>query len=73
MVRNIFRVLIVVFMMITTHMALSQPRTFQSENKLKVGDMAPVFKLASLDGKDSTDLAQFRGEKPVVLFFGSYT
>ena len=39
----------------------------------KLGDQAPTFKLKSLDGKEETDLATFRGKKPVVLFFGSYT
>ncbi len=41
--------------------------------QLKVGDVAPTFKLKSIDGKEETDLAVFKGEKPVVLFFGSYT
>ncbi len=39
----------------------------------KVGDVAPTFKLKSLDGKQEFDLAGFKGKKPVVLFFGSYT
>ncbi len=39
----------------------------------KVGQQAPTFKLKSLDGKQSFDLAEFKGSKPVVLFFGSYT
>ena len=42
-------------------------------DQLKVADIAPVFKLKSLDGKSETDLASFKGKKPVVLFFGSYT
>ncbi len=44
-----------------------------NENALKVADFAPTFKLKSLDGKTETDLASFKGKKPVVLFFGSYT
>ena len=39
----------------------------------KVGHMAPTFKLKALDGKQEFDLGGFRGKKPVVLFFGSYT
>jgi hypothetical protein len=39
----------------------------------KVGEIAPPFTLMSLDGKGKTDLASFRGKRPVVLFFGSYT
>ncbi|MFC1717139.1 hypothetical protein ACFL6S_25985 [Candidatus Poribacteria bacterium] len=41
--------------------------------QLKVGQMAPTFKLKSLDGKEEMDLAAFKGKRPVVLFFGSYT
>lgn len=48
-------------------------RTSRSDSAPKVGDEAPTFKLKSLDGKDEFDLAGFRGKKPVVLFFGSYT
>ena len=40
---------------------------------LQVGQEAPTFVLKSLDGESETDLASFRGQKPVVLFFGSYT
>jgi hypothetical protein len=39
----------------------------------KVGDMAPLFTLKSLDGMSTTDLASFRDQRPVILFFGSYT
>ncbi len=39
----------------------------------KVGEVAPVIKLKSLNGKEEWDLASFNGEKPVVVFFGSYT
>ena len=43
------------------------------DNAPKVGDVAPVFTLKSLDGESETDIGSFNGEKPVVLFFGSYT
>ena len=43
------------------------------DNGLKVGEVAPLFELKSLDGTTETKLADFRGKKPVVLFFGSYT
>lgn len=43
------------------------------DNAPKVGDTAPTFTLKSHDGKSETSLASFRGKKPVVLFFGSYT
>jgi hypothetical protein len=40
---------------------------------LKVGDAAPDFTLHSSDKKELVQLSSFRGEKPVVLVFGSYT
>ena len=43
------------------------------DNAPKVGDTAPTFTLQAHDGKSETSLASFKGEKPVVLFFGSYT
>ncbi len=43
------------------------------DNAPKVGELAPTFKLKSLDGKVEFDLETFKGKKPVVLFFGSYT
>ena len=49
-----------------------QPRADQGK-QLEIGEMAPTFKLKSLDGKEETDLEKFRGKKPVVPFFGSYT
>ena len=39
----------------------------------KVGAVAPTFKLKTLDGKGEVDLSTFRGKRPVVLIFGSYT
>ena len=54
--------------------ALDKIRGWKKNNPaLKVGDIAPTFKLKSLDGKSETDLAAFKGKKPVVLIFGSYT
>lgn len=38
-----------------------------------VGDMAPDFSLETLDHQTTVTLSSFRGEKPVVLVFGSYT
>jgi len=40
---------------------------------LAVGDMAPDFSLESPDHKSTVQLSSFRGQKPVVLVFGSYT
>jgi hypothetical protein len=48
-------------------------RMMRDDNAPKVGDVAPVFTIKSLDGKSETNLASFKGKKPVLLFFGSYT
>src|SRR5712671_5271150 len=40
---------------------------------LEVGQEAPDFSLKSLNGDASVQLSSFRGKKPVVLVFGSYT
>jgi thiol-disulfide isomerase/thioredoxin len=40
---------------------------------LRQGDVAPDFTLHSPDGKQMVKLSDFRGKKPVVLIFGSYT
>jgi len=40
---------------------------------LQIGDLAPTFKLKTRDGKQETDIASFRGKRPIILFFGSYT
>jgi hypothetical protein len=40
---------------------------------LRSGDPAPDFKLPTLDKSSEVELASFRGQKPVVLVFGSYT
>lgn len=51
-----------------------QPREDQRrEGKLKVGDTAPDFTLATSDGKRKVTLSSFRGQRPVALIFGSYT
>lgn len=39
----------------------------------KVGEVAPPVKLARLGGESQVDIAEFRGKRPVVLVFGSYT
>lgn len=40
---------------------------------VNVGDTAPDFELATLDKSAHVRLSAFRGSKPVVLVFGSYT
>jgi|SRR5208282_218255 len=38
-----------------------------------VGEMAPDFSLDGVDHKSTVRLSSFRGQKPVILVFGSYT
>lgn len=40
---------------------------------LQVGDRAPDFTLEKTDKSGNVQLSSFRGQKPVVLVFGSYT
>ena len=40
---------------------------------LQIGDPSPDFTLPLLDHSGSVTLSSFRGRKPVVLIFGSYT
>src|SRR5271169_6207813 len=40
---------------------------------LRVGDVAPDFTLKTSDRSAEVSLASFRGQKPVVLVFGSHT
>lgn len=40
---------------------------------LAVGDSAPDFELRTADKKSSVRLSAYRGSRPVVLVFGSYT
>jgi len=35
--------------------------------------MAPDFRLPTLDRKETVQLSSYRGSRPVVLVFGSYT
>jgi hypothetical protein len=41
--------------------------------RLQAGDTAPDFRLPTLDHKSIVQLSSFRGIRPVVLVFGSYT
>jgi hypothetical protein len=43
------------------------------KGRLKVGDAAPDFALKTADSAQVVSLSSFRGQKPVVLIFGSHT
>jgi hypothetical protein len=47
--------------------------TWAREGRLAAGDMAPDFTLRTLDRSGTVRLSSFRGQRPVVLVFGSYT
>ncbi len=40
---------------------------------LKIGELAPDFRLKSYEKSSWVQLSSFRGDRPVVLIFGSYT
>jgi len=46
---------------------------FARRGHLHVGDTAPNFSLQTIDKKSRVELSSFRGSRPVVLVFGSYT
>lgn len=47
--------------------------TWARHGRLAPGDDAPDFTLRMLDRADTVTLSSFRGQRPVVLIFGSYT
>jgi hypothetical protein len=47
--------------------------TWARVGRLSEGDSAPDFRLRMLDRPGSVLLSSFRGKRPVVLVFGSYT
>lgn len=46
---------------------------YAREGSLRVGEPAPDFSLERHDKTATVRLSQFRGERPVILVFGSYT
>jgi hypothetical protein len=45
----------------------------RASNVPKVGQPAPLFELKTADGKETIRLADYRGKRPVVLIFGSFS
>ena len=43
------------------------------QGTLRVGDLAPDFTLKMKEGNRDVKLSSFKGRRPVVLVFGSYT
>ena len=53
--------------------ALIKKHRSRPDTAPKLASSAPNFTLKTLSGEEEVDLASFRGKKPVVLVFGSYT
>lgn len=53
--------------------APEEPPPAQRPKAPQAGDEAPNFTIKSLKGDETFELAAFRGKRPVILFFGSYT
>ncbi|MCZ6683917.1 MAG: hypothetical protein O7B26_12115 [Planctomycetota bacterium] len=53
--------------------APEEDRSPRRQKAPKKGEVAPTFRLKTLDGKAQVDLASFADKRPVILFFGSYT
>ena len=71
-----FCVLAVVSLLCTASVAAPGPRDRTArEGKLMVGDPAPDCDLRYEDEekKDTVKLSSFKGQRPVVLVFGSFT
>jgi hypothetical protein len=58
----------------TTLLALvGWEQTRPQQGNLRVGDIAPTFKLKYLGKNEFFDLKENFGKKPTILIFGSYT
>lgn len=72
-------VLLTLTLLVVGHAALAQqrfgrqPRDLRMPDTLNVGDAAPDFKLKAKDGSSEVRLSTFKGRRPVVLVFGSFT
>jgi AhpC/TSA family len=68
---GITRLLMLVCLALVSIEMLSQTKTPNPPPKLKLGDVAPDFKLQYFDGTGLKDvsLSQYRGKKNVVLAF----
>lgn len=49
------------------------PEKYKNDGAPQVGDVAYLFKLKTVEGDREVDLASFKGDRPVAIFFGSYT
>jgi peroxiredoxin Q/BCP len=68
MLRRIIATCFIAAVLVCAGMVSAQDGVASKALELKVGDMAPDFKLEGSDGKTYT-LSQFKGKKHVVLAF----
>jgi len=69
------------FLLLTWLAAILLPAAAQSQRPggrqqgagPRVGEPAPDFKLQTKDGQREVQLSSFKGQRPVVLVFGSFT
>ena len=72
--RIILTLVIILALLIIPSSGTSQRgRPDRDDGAPKVGDMAPTFKLKTLDGQKEVDIGKLIGKKPIILIFGSYT
>jgi len=73
------RILLAIALLAASNAAHGQQRPgrqrgdLRTPDTLRVGDAAPDFKLKTKDGGREVQLSSFRGKRPVVLVFGSFT
>lgn len=72
MTKSLFHLLLAV-LSASIAAAASNGAVKRQRDATRPGDLAPDFSLRTLDGKGTVRLSDFRGKKPVVLIFGSYT
>ena len=49
------------------------PEKYKNDGAPQLGDVAYLFKLKTVEGDKEVDLASLKGDRPVTIFFGSYT
>ena len=77
--KRLLGILLTIALLVTGNAVLGQQRggrhggDLRMPDTLRVGDAAPDFKLKTKDGSREVTLSSFKGKRPVVLVFGSFT
>jgi hypothetical protein len=72
-------ILLTAALLVCATVSWAQPRggrhsgDLRMRDTLRAGDVAPDFRLKTRDGTREVQLSGFKGKRPVVLVFGSYT